>query len=99
MPLEWSAVKKGLDPKRFTVRTAPGPDRQKQGLEGLCQGRKAAAAGAEETGVEVNLSDYFLSGVVRGASPVSSTKIASSLAGSVLLAFSLMSCDGRRDSQ
>jgi bifunctional non-homologous end joining protein LigD len=24
MPLEWSAVKRGLDPKRFTVRTAPG---------------------------------------------------------------------------
>jgi len=24
MPLEWSAIKKGLDPKRFTVRTAPG---------------------------------------------------------------------------
>jgi bifunctional non-homologous end joining protein LigD len=24
MPLEWSQVKKGLDPKRFTVRTAPG---------------------------------------------------------------------------
>jgi len=24
MPLEWSAVKKGLDPGRFTVRTAPG---------------------------------------------------------------------------
>jgi bifunctional non-homologous end joining protein LigD len=23
MPLEWSAIKKGLDPKRFTVRTAP----------------------------------------------------------------------------
>src|SRR5580658_7267251 len=23
MPLEWRAVKKGLDPKRFTVRTAP----------------------------------------------------------------------------
>jgi len=23
MPLEWSALKKGLDPKRFTVRTAP----------------------------------------------------------------------------
>jgi len=23
MPLEWSAVKKGLNPKRFTVRTAP----------------------------------------------------------------------------
>jgi len=23
MPLEWSAVKKGLDPKRFTVRSAP----------------------------------------------------------------------------
>jgi bifunctional non-homologous end joining protein LigD len=23
MPLEWSAVKKGLDPRRFTVRTAP----------------------------------------------------------------------------
>jgi bifunctional non-homologous end joining protein LigD len=24
MPLEWSAIKKGLDPKRFTVRSAPG---------------------------------------------------------------------------
>ena len=24
MPLEWSAVKKGLDPRRFTLRTAPG---------------------------------------------------------------------------
>ena len=24
MPLDWSAVKKGLDPKRFTLRTAPG---------------------------------------------------------------------------
>jgi bifunctional non-homologous end joining protein LigD len=24
MPLVWSQVKKGLDPKRFTVRTAPG---------------------------------------------------------------------------
>jgi bifunctional non-homologous end joining protein LigD len=24
MPLEWSQVKKGLDPKRFTVRTVPG---------------------------------------------------------------------------
>jgi bifunctional non-homologous end joining protein LigD len=24
MPLEWSALRKGLDPKRFTVRTAPG---------------------------------------------------------------------------
>jgi len=23
MPLEWSAVKRGLDPKRFTVRSAP----------------------------------------------------------------------------
>ena len=23
MPLEWSAIRKGLDPKRFTVRTAP----------------------------------------------------------------------------
>jgi bifunctional non-homologous end joining protein LigD len=23
MPLEWSQVKKGLDPKRFTLRTAP----------------------------------------------------------------------------
>jgi bifunctional non-homologous end joining protein LigD len=23
MPLEWSALKKGLDPHRFTVRTAP----------------------------------------------------------------------------
>ena len=23
MPLTWSLVKKGLDPKRFTVRTAP----------------------------------------------------------------------------
>ena len=24
MPLEWSQVKAGLDPRRYTVRTAPG---------------------------------------------------------------------------
>jgi bifunctional non-homologous end joining protein LigD len=24
MPLTWNQMKKGLDPKRFTVRTAPG---------------------------------------------------------------------------
>jgi bifunctional non-homologous end joining protein LigD len=23
MPLEWSQIRQGLDPKRFTVRTAP----------------------------------------------------------------------------
>lgn len=23
MPIEWNAVKKGLDPQRFTIRTAP----------------------------------------------------------------------------
>jgi bifunctional non-homologous end joining protein LigD len=24
MPLEWTQIKKGLDPKTFTIRTAPG---------------------------------------------------------------------------
>ncbi len=90
MPLEWSAIKKGLDPSAFHRAHRARAPRKKRRVEGLCQSRKAAVAGAEKTGAEKILTDYFLSRVVSGASLVSTTKIASSLAGSVLLAFSLI---------
>ena len=37
MPLDWNAVKKGLDPKRFTVRTAPALLKKSKALARLCQ--------------------------------------------------------------
>lgn len=40
MPLEWSAVKKGLDPKRFTVRTAPALIAKSKAWKDYARGEK-----------------------------------------------------------
>ena len=48
MPIEWSQVRRGLDPARFTVRTAPAPYREEPRLGGLLRSGKAPAAGVPE---------------------------------------------------
>jgi bifunctional non-homologous end joining protein LigD len=41
MPLNWSQVKKGLDPKRFTVRTVPGLLRDSSAWQDYCDGQRS----------------------------------------------------------
>ena len=45
MPLEWSQVKEGLDPKRFTVRTAPALLKKSQAWRDYAKSADAAAHG------------------------------------------------------
>jgi bifunctional non-homologous end joining protein LigD len=41
MPLNWSQVKKGLDPKRFTVRTVPGLLKDSTAWQDYCDGQRS----------------------------------------------------------
>jgi bifunctional non-homologous end joining protein LigD len=41
MPLNWSQVKKGLDPKRFTIRTVPGLLKDSTAWEDYCDGQRS----------------------------------------------------------
>jgi bifunctional non-homologous end joining protein LigD len=43
MPLNWTQVKKGLDPSRFTVRTAPGLVKGLTAWEDYCDGERDLA--------------------------------------------------------
>jgi bifunctional non-homologous end joining protein LigD len=43
-PLTWSQVKKGLDPARFTIRTAPALIRKSGAWEGYCDGERSLVA-------------------------------------------------------
>ena len=43
MPLSWTQVKKGLDPSRFTVRTAPGLVKDLTAWEDYCDGERDLA--------------------------------------------------------
>ena len=49
MPVDWPQVRAGLDPKKFTVRTAPALLAQEPALEGLRRVREAAAPGDRAT--------------------------------------------------
>jgi bifunctional non-homologous end joining protein LigD len=41
MPLNWSQVKSGLDPKRFTIRTVPGLIKNSTAWEDYCDGQRS----------------------------------------------------------
>lgn len=41
MPLTWTQVKKGLDPKRFTIRTVPGLLKASTSWEDYCDGQRS----------------------------------------------------------
>jgi bifunctional non-homologous end joining protein LigD len=43
MPLTWAQVKKGLDPKRFTVRTAPALIKKSAAWKDYCDGERPLA--------------------------------------------------------
>jgi bifunctional non-homologous end joining protein LigD len=44
MPLTWNQVSKGLDPKRFTLRTAPALLRKTRAWRGYCEAERPLAA-------------------------------------------------------
>jgi bifunctional non-homologous end joining protein LigD len=43
MPLIWAQVKKGLDPKKFTVRTAPGLLKKSSAWKDYCDSERRLA--------------------------------------------------------
>jgi bifunctional non-homologous end joining protein LigD len=47
MPLDWPQVKNGLDPKRFTLRTAAGLLRRSKAWTGYADGARPLRAAIE----------------------------------------------------
>jgi bifunctional non-homologous end joining protein LigD len=41
MPLNWTQVKAGLDPKRYTIRTVPGHLSNSSAWEGYCDSQRS----------------------------------------------------------
>jgi bifunctional non-homologous end joining protein LigD len=50
MPLQWSQVKKGLDPKRYTIRTVPGLVAKLTAWEDYCEGERPLAEAIKRLG-------------------------------------------------
>jgi bifunctional non-homologous end joining protein LigD len=50
MPLTWSQVRKGLDPMRYTVRSAPALVRKLTAWDGYCQAERSLAAAIKRLG-------------------------------------------------
>ena len=50
MPLTWSQVKKGLDPARFTIRTAPALVRDLVAWADYCDGERSLAEAIRRLG-------------------------------------------------
>ena len=50
MPVSWSQVKRGLDPQRYTIRTAPPLVRKLTAWEDYCEGERSLAAAIERLG-------------------------------------------------
>ena len=49
-PLAWSQVKQGLDPARYTIRTAPGLIAKSSAWEDYCDGERSLAAAIKRLG-------------------------------------------------
>ena len=50
MPVSWSQVKRGLDPQKYTIRTAPPLVRKLTAWEDYCEGERSLAAAIERLG-------------------------------------------------
>jgi bifunctional non-homologous end joining protein LigD len=50
MPLTWSQVKKGLDPQKYTIRTAPPLVRKLTAWEDYCEGERSLAIAIQRLG-------------------------------------------------
>ena len=50
MPLQWSQVRKGLDPARYTIRTVPGLVGKTKAWEEYCENERSLAAAIERLG-------------------------------------------------
>jgi bifunctional non-homologous end joining protein LigD len=50
MPVTWAQVKKGLDPAKYTVRTAPALIAKSDAWEGYCEGERPLAKAIERLG-------------------------------------------------
>jgi bifunctional non-homologous end joining protein LigD len=50
MPVSWSQVKRGLDPQKYTIRTAPPLVRKLTGWKDYCEGERSLAAAIERLG-------------------------------------------------
>jgi bifunctional non-homologous end joining protein LigD len=50
MPLAWTQVKAGLDPKRFTVRTVPGPLAKSTAWKDYCDGLRPLEHAIQQLG-------------------------------------------------
>jgi bifunctional non-homologous end joining protein LigD len=47
MPVSWSQVKRGLDPQKYTIRTAPPLVRKLTAWDDYCEGERSLAAAIE----------------------------------------------------
>ena len=50
MPVNWSQVKKGLDPAKFTLRTVPALVAKTTAWEDYCEGERSLAAAIKRLG-------------------------------------------------
>ena len=71
MPLEWSQVKAGLDPRRYTVRTAPGLLKRSKPWRTYAKSAKPLRAAIERSEVLIGYLDAAGMATRRVVEPIS----------------------------